>query len=40
MARRYVFADECGNFDFSTKLGASKYFILTTVCAGDCAAGG
>jgi hypothetical protein len=39
MARRYVFADECGNFDFSAKLGASKYFILTTVCAGDCAAG-
>ena len=31
MARRYVFADECGNFDFSRNRGASKYFILTTV---------
>ena len=39
MARRYVFADECGNFDFSNKPGASKYFILTTVCATDCVAG-
>ncbi len=39
MARRYVFADECGNFDFSGKTGASKYFILTTVCTDDCAAG-
>ncbi|HZS58027.1 MAG TPA: DUF3800 domain-containing protein [Gemmatimonadaceae bacterium] len=39
MARRYVFADECGNFDFSGKTGASKYFILTTVCVDDCAAG-
>src|SRR5581483_5805203 len=39
MARRYVFADECGNFDFSGKTGASKYFILTTVCVDDCAPG-
>src|SRR5579862_1743158 len=39
MARRYVFADECGNFDFSGKTGASKYFILTTVCVDDCVAG-
>jgi hypothetical protein len=39
MARRYVFADECGNFDFTIKPGASKYFILTTVCADDCTAG-
>jgi hypothetical protein len=39
MARRYVFADECGNFDFSRKPGASKYFILTTVCIPDCSAG-
>jgi hypothetical protein len=31
MADRYVFADEAGNFDFSLKLGASKYFILATV---------
>lgn len=31
MARVYVFADEAGNFDFTTKNGASKYFILGTV---------
>ncbi|MFN2397724.1 MAG: DUF3800 domain-containing protein [Gemmatimonadaceae bacterium] len=33
MSRRYIFADESGNFDFSRKPGASKYFILTTVTA-------
>ena len=31
--RRYVFADEAGNFDFSDKNGASEFFILTTVTA-------
>jgi hypothetical protein len=29
--RRYVFADEAGDFEFSKKAGASKYFILCTV---------
>lgn len=36
MARRYVFADECGNFDFSTKPGASKYFVLTSITLDTC----
>jgi hypothetical protein len=31
MARINVFADESGNFDFSRKAGASRYFILTTI---------
>lgn len=31
MERVHVFADESGNFDFSRKQGASRYFILTTV---------
>ena len=31
--RKYVFADEAGNFDFSDKNGASQFFILTTVTA-------
>ena len=31
MADVYVYADEAGNFDFSTKEGATRYFILTTV---------
>src|SRR5664279_2575419 len=39
MADRYVFADEAGNFDFSFKSGASRYFILTTVTMGDCRTG-
>jgi hypothetical protein len=39
MADRYVFADEAGNFDFSVKSGASKYFTLTTVTMDDCAVG-
>jgi hypothetical protein len=39
MARRYVFADEAGNFDFSSKQGASKYFILTTITMVDCSVG-
>lgn len=39
MGRKYIFADESGNFDFSSGLGASKYFILTTVTAPDCSLG-
>ena len=39
MSRIYVFADEAGNFDFSRKRDASKYFILTTLTATDCAVG-
>ena len=37
--RRYVFLDEAGNFDFSAKPGASRYFMVTSVTLGDCAAG-
>ena len=39
MSRVYVFADECGNFDFSRKPGASTHFILTTVTADGCHSG-
>ncbi len=39
MARKYVFADESGNFDFSRGQSASKYFILTTVAPPDCRVG-
>jgi hypothetical protein len=31
VAKNYVFADEAGNFDFSTGPSASKYFILGTM---------
>lgn len=34
--RRYFFVDEAGNFDFSTRIGASKFFILTSVVMEDC----
>ena len=33
--RRYVYADEAGNFDFSRNPSASKYFVLTTVLIDD-----
>ena len=33
--RKYVYADESGNFDFSNNTKASKYFILTTVLIED-----
>ena len=33
--RSYVYADESGNFDFSSQQGASRYFILTTVTVND-----
>ncbi|MGH2632508.1 MAG: DUF3800 domain-containing protein [Tepidiformaceae bacterium] len=39
MARVHVFADEAGNFDFSSKAGASRYFILTTVTMDNFRAG-
>lgn len=39
MGDRYVFADEAGNFDFSRKSGASRYFVLTTVTVDDCEVG-
>jgi hypothetical protein len=39
MADKYVFADEAGNFDFSTKPGATKYFVLTTITTDDCKVG-
>ena len=31
MVRKYIYADEAGNFDFSRNRGASRYFILTTI---------
>lgn len=31
MARVHIFADEAGNFDFSRKPGASRFFILATL---------
>ena len=33
--RKYLYADESGNFDFSNNPKASKYFILTTVLIED-----
>ena len=33
--RKYVYADESGNFDFSNNPKASEYFILTTVLIED-----
>lgn len=36
MARVHYFVDEAGNFDFSVKSGASKFFILTSVRMTDC----
>ena len=39
MPRISVFADESGNFDFSAKKGASRYFILTTIACPDFSVG-
>ncbi|HEX5174597.1 MAG TPA: DUF3800 domain-containing protein [Gaiellaceae bacterium] len=39
MADKYVFADEAGNFDFSTSHGATRYFVLATVTLDDCQVG-
>lgn len=33
--RRYVYADETGNFDFGQGTGASRYFILTSLTVPD-----
>ena len=33
--RRYVYADESGNSDFSNRTGASRYFTLTSVPVQD-----
>ena len=35
VARVYLYADESGNFDFSRKEGATRYFVLTTVAFFD-----
>lgn len=37
--RQYVFLDEAGNFDFSRKQGASRYFVMASVTMEDCAIG-
>lgn len=39
MSQKYVFADECGNFDFSAKNGATRYFVLVTVTVDSCSVG-
>jgi hypothetical protein len=39
MARKYVFADESGDFNFSRHQSASRYFILATVTVPDCSLG-
>ena len=36
MSRLFVFADEAGNFDFSRNPGASRYFIVCTICCDAC----
>ena len=33
--RTYIYADESGNFDFSRNVGATRYFLLTTVVIDD-----
>ena len=33
--RKYVYADEAGNFDFSNGRGATRHFVLTTVSFDD-----
>ncbi len=37
--RKYTFADEAGNFDFSRGRDATKYFVLCTVTMDDCSIG-
>src|SRR5882724_11109843 len=39
MARRFIFADEAGNFDFSRSAGASRYFIVCTITLSSCDVG-
>lgn len=36
LARQFLFVDEAGNFDFSLKTDASKYFILVSVHLQSC----
>lgn len=36
MARKYLFADEAGDFNFARGTNISKYFIVCTVTAGQC----
>ena len=36
MTRKYLFADEAGDFNFSSAPNVSKYFILCTVALTDC----
>jgi len=33
--RTYIYADESGNFDFSRNMGATRFFVLTTVVIND-----
>lgn len=39
MTTWHTFADEAGNFDFSRKANASRYFVLCTVTVDTCAVG-
>jgi hypothetical protein len=39
MADQYVFADEAGNFDFTRRSGASRYFILCSITSTHCEIG-
>lgn len=39
MPQTHIFADEAGDFKFERKVGASKYFILTTVRMDECDVG-
>lgn len=39
MATWHTFADEAGNFDFSRKQGASRYFVLCTATIDTCSVG-
>jgi len=36
MSRLFLFADEAGCFNFSRKVGASKYFIVCTISCREC----
>lgn len=38
--RRYLFADEAGDFNFSRKGNASKYYIIGLISLDDCQCGG
>jgi len=37
--RRFVFSDEAGDFDFSRRRNASRYFIVCAVCLDSCEIG-